>query len=432
MMKKLNKIRLLPLIALLATIGFVMTSCKEDNTVSSSETELLSFGPSGIQHGDNISFIGKNLDKVLSITFKGDSLTQSSFLKQTPELIQALVPQKAERGTVALRTLKGTIVSKTILDFLVPVTIGTFTSPVRPGNNITINGQFVNYIKQVVFAKDLIVKDSFFVSRSVNHIVVKVPQAAQTGTLNFVTGGTDPLTFTSATDLVVILPAFTGYTPNPVNPGDNLTITGTNLDLTQGIYFNGVSAVVQTFVSKTATQIVVKVPVGSVKGRVTLVAYSGVKVVSGTKLGVTGDLPAPAPLPYAFFMNGLQNGWGDWGWGGARNFKSTDFTRGDNDYSIKVNCDASWGAVQFGGGSVATSTYTKVVFSIYGGTGSSGKQIQVMANWGTATTITLVPGVWTDYEITMPALGNPGTITALIFQEKGFTGFYYLDFVGLR
>jgi hypothetical protein len=63
MKKIIHNIQLLSLICILITVGF-LTSCEKDQDANSSRVELISFGPSGVKHGDQIKFLGRNLDKV--------------------------------------------------------------------------------------------------------------------------------------------------------------------------------------------------------------------------------------------------------------------------------------------------------------------------------------------------------------------------------
>jgi hypothetical protein len=245
------------------------------------------------------------------------------------------------------------------------------------------------------------------------------------------TGGVKPLSITSDKDLIVTLPAITSFGPIPVDIGANLTITGTNLDLTKEVRVKGATAPITAFVSKTATQLVLKVPPLTSKGLITLVAYSGVTIESLQKLLIVGDLPDLAPVKYAFYEDALMNGWGDWGWGGPRDFNNTENVR-DGDKSIKVSCNGSWGAVYLGGGNVDLSAYSEFTFALFGKSGTDGKVLQVSVNWGGSYDITIQEGKWVEYKLTKANLGNPTKITDLVFKETGWVGVIYLDHIGLR
>ncbi|WP_301927902.1 IPT/TIG domain-containing protein [Ferruginibacter sp.] len=292
----LNK-TMLCLLCLLMAIAMI-SSCKKDTATNSGKVELLSFGPTGAKHGDNIIFIGNNLDKVTQIDLTGATIPASAFTEHTAERIVFVIPDAAVQGYATLKTPDGDVVSKTKVNFDVPVTITSITSEARPGENITIKGNFLNWIKAVTFSKDI--AETTFVSQSLNELVIKVPDNAQTGTLFITTSGTDPLTFETDSVVQVTLPSITTLAPNPVKHQANLTITGTNLDLAAAVIFNGVATPVTVFESQSATQIVVKVPAGASTGKLTLAAHSQVTVTSADDLAVL--LPAIttiAPNPIA-------------------------------------------------------------------------------------------------------------------------------------
>jgi hypothetical protein len=437
MKKTIFNIQLLLLVCIVISIG-LGTSCKSDEPSSTSKIELLSFGPAGSQLGDTISFIGHNLDKVVKVKFVGDSVIQSAFLSQTSNLIKLVVPNYTTKGLVTLYATHDTIVSKTQFDLLVPVVITSIPASVRPGDNMTIIAQHANWISEVWFAKGLVVRDSNFVSKSLTQIVVKVPKNAQSGPLTFNTRGVKPLSISPDKDLNVVLPAITSFGPIPVDRGGNLTIIGSNLDLTKGIIFKGtgstgLSDTVKTFVSISPTQLVVKIPLTTAKGPLTLVAYSNVPVVSTTKVQLVGDVPDLAPLAYAFYEDAVLNGWSDWGWGRTADYSNTDFVR-DGDRSMKSTYTGNWSGVAFQNSSVNTAGYTELVFSVYGGSGTNGKQIQAKLNWNDpAFTATIKEGEWVEFKVPLSSIsGNPATITSFMLGNTDWLGTVYFDHVGLR
>jgi hypothetical protein len=289
-MMKISYSRLLTILCFVLPLSFLF-SCKKDEAKNSGMVELISFGPTGAKHGDTIRFFGNNLDKVTAVQFSGTNavVEQKDFKQQTTELILLVVPAAAEKGFVTLKTPSGDVVSKTQFNLSVAPTISAITPPqARPGENITITGNFLNWVNKVTFARDKVV--TTFVSKSLNQLVVKVPDDAQTGPLVLFYQGTDS-SFVQTTDtLKVSLPTITGMSPNPVKHAEDVTFTGTNLDLTTKVIFTGVATPVTTFVSKSATQLVVKVPGAAQKGKITLEAASGIRTTSSADLTIT--LPA--------------------------------------------------------------------------------------------------------------------------------------------
>lgn len=294
-MIKLKSSVLIAFIGILIPV-LVISSCdKNDDEIKSDKIELFSFGPTGAKHGDTIKFIGNNLNKVTAIQFTGGTaavVNQADFKSQTSELIKLIVPQAAEKGYVTLKTPEGDIVTKTIFNLDVLATITSMTLQARPGENVTINGTYLNWVDRITFNRDKLVQT--FVSKAYNQLVVKIPDDAQTGPLVLHYGGTDSADVQTADTLKVVLPKSTSFSPNPVKHQTNVTITGTDLDLAKKVIFNGVSTPVTTFVSQSPTQLVVKVPASTSKGKVTLEAASGVQTVSTVDLDVV--LPAVATM----------------------------------------------------------------------------------------------------------------------------------------
>ena len=275
---RLKMIAIVGVFALAA--GNLLTSCEKEEKME--EVVLHSFGPSGIKHGEQIKFIGLNLDKVTSIILQ-PGIEITNFDTKTSTLIELTVPKAAEAGKVTLKTPQGDIESKTMLSFEVPVVITSITEEARPGSTITITGDLLNWIESITFEDGLVVEE--FESQSLTELVVTVPLDAQTGYLIFSTGGTEPLTFASEDELIVTLPSVTSLSPSSIRHTDELTITGTDLDLIRSITFGGdLTVEAADFKSQSATEIVVAVPAMTIKGKLTLKQASPVDIVTSEEL----------------------------------------------------------------------------------------------------------------------------------------------------
>lgn len=433
-MKIIYTIRLLLAFTSLSVITLGLSSCKKENDTKTDAVEMLSFGPTGVKPGEDISIIGNNLDKITAVEFVGASVEKGAFKQHSAELIILTVPLSAERGVITLKSPEGDIVSKSAFDMEVPVVVSSVPAMVKPGENMTITGEFLNWVTGVQFAKDTLVTE--FVSQSMTELVIHVPMTAETGPLVFFTSGTVPLTLGTETDVMVTLPAISSFSPVPVERESNLTITGTHLDLAEGVLFQGIKDPIMEFVSKTSTQIVVKVPKEANKGKISLRAYSGVTVESADALEIAGDLPPLDALGLAFYDDDVKNGWSKWGgWGsGSVDMASAENVR-DGEKSIKVSFGGGWGGTLQMGGSSATAGYTEFRFSIFGTPGTNGKKINVIVKGGSKEEheVSVVEGEWTEYRWTLAGdLGAPATIKEFILQDKDWSGTIFIDHIGLK
>jgi len=100
---------------------FVSNSCSK-NDDGSSQIVLNSFGPGAVMRGQELKFIGSNLDKVTSVMLP-DNVEVTTFVTKTSSLLVINVPDATVNGAVTLKTPKGYITAKTNLVFLKPITI---------------------------------------------------------------------------------------------------------------------------------------------------------------------------------------------------------------------------------------------------------------------------------------------------------------------
>ncbi len=438
-MKKIYILKKIVLVSLLASFC-CLTSCDDDEEVrNNGEVALLSFGPSGVKHGDKIQFIGWNLDKVSSIVFSPSvEIGADAFLSQSSEVIELIVPTFVESGRVVMRTPTANIESKSVFSLEVPVSITSFTLEAKPGTNVTVTGEFVNWIEAVVFPDDVIATE--FVSRSLSEVVFVVPMEARSGSLTFLTGGTVPLEIEPEEEILITLPSVEVIAPTTIERGAELTITGTDLDLVKAVSFKGGITVPELeFVSKSETEIVVVFPLEANKGTITLVAYSDVEIESDQALEVIGDLPPLEALAFEIYVDELANGWSKWGgWGGGTaDLANADNVR-DGQKAIKAEFVGGWGgAFQIGSDGSPTAGFEEFAISIYGDAGTGGKEVNLILKDGEDATkeivIGIIEGEWTEYRLLIADdLDGIANISEITMQDRDWSGILYIDHIGLR
>jgi len=313
----------------------LITACTKSEDLNTDplagcETLLRSFGPSPIARGAELRIIGTNLDKVESVTIPGaPAITDIKRIDNTE--IRVTVPQTAEVGYISLKLGNKTITSITELTYSEPISIDDITPlEVMPGvTTIKIDGEYLNLIKEIIFVDADMetnhVLQTNFISQSRQAIEVIVPKTAQTGKI-IVSNGADlvsegeepgiPIWVYSEQDLVVTLPAFAQLTPQPVKPGSELTITGTNLDLVEFLRFGASDIKVSEFtINPENTEIKVIVPEETQfdettkTGDVKFVAFSGVEVSSDLQLvapAITSISPNPAKNTETLTIDGTD------------------------------------------------------------------------------------------------------------------------------
>jgi len=264
--------------------GLLFTSCEEDEKVDPKVT-LKSFGPMPIARGAELKFIGANLDKVTAVVLPND-ITITTFNVKTPTLLTITIPQEAMPGYVTLKTPDGDITTKTPIGYSEPISIASFTpATVKAGDELTITGDYLNLVGEVILTDRITVVEEDFISHSRTEIKLVIPAEAQTGKIAVSNAAEDPIIVFSASTLTVKLPAYTSITPNPVKAGTALTIVGTDLDLVKTVTLGGNKVIAAAdFTSHTATQIVISVPNDTKDGKVTMIPASGVNVISADDL----------------------------------------------------------------------------------------------------------------------------------------------------
>lgn len=270
--------------ALVVTTGF--TSCSEDdldtNQYNKSGVNILGFGPMPITRGETMRLTGTKLDKVREVLFPegnqkltpATTFIKGDFTVQNSEEMTVTIPDLCVPGKLRVVTESGdTIKSASSITFAEEVKVASFSpTSIHPGDILTIKGEYVWNIGQVVFFDHVTVDAEDFVRNTRNEIQVRVPMEAKSGEVAY-NDGSDGAENTVIGNLSVDAAKATGVSNANPEFNETITITGENLDLVTAIDFPAVADVSFTIINSSSIRVVV--PANAVSGTVTLHAASG-------------------------------------------------------------------------------------------------------------------------------------------------------------
>lgn len=308
-MNKIYKFSAWWMVCLILLSSLTFTAC-ETNDVDTNQYKggisLNVFGPSPVLRGGELRFLGCGLDQVASVLIPGcDAITDIQLI--SAEEIRVIVPQTALPGYVTLMLRNGeSIVTKTQLTYSEPVSIESFSpESVRPGDVLTIKGEYLNLMHQVIFAENVIVSDEViaeeetteatgkFLKHTRNEIQVRVPEEAQSGKIILSDGAEIPNRLYSEVELQVVLPSVAEVADyNNIKPGAIMTVTGENFDLVKEVRMENGETMLFTY-SAEQKALTFTIPRGAVNGPIYVVPASGVLVqVAEIKMATPEDVKA--------------------------------------------------------------------------------------------------------------------------------------------
>ena len=284
-MKMIHKISVLAMAALVGLAGF--TSCSDDsldtNQYNKSGVNILGFGPMPITRGETMRVTGTNLNNVKEVLFPegnqkitpATTFISGNFQVQNSEEMIVTIPDQCVPGKLRLVTNDGkTIVSASNITFAEEIKVASISpNPVHPGDIVTIKGEYVWNIGQVVFFDHVVVNAEDFVTNTRNEIQVYVPMEAKSGEVAY-NDGSDGAENIVIDDLDVDAAQATGISNATPEFGETIKITGENLDLVTCVDFPAVEDV-EFSVAEDGKSILVQVPDNTVSGSIVLTSASG-------------------------------------------------------------------------------------------------------------------------------------------------------------
>ena len=285
-------------LAAVVMLGFTV-ACDDDELSTdqySGEVGLNAFGPVPVVRGGVLRFYGSYLEEVSQVVIPGvDAITDITVVTSGKHSeIRVTVPTDGpEEGYVQLITSSGTtLTTETELYYTETIVFDSFSpTTVDPGDVLTIEGDYLNLIAEVIFSDGVIVTSDNFASQSRYTITVTVPDEAQTGVVTLADGdSTDEENVANLIEfedeLTVNVPVAT-ITNTSLKTGDTMEITGSLLRVVDEVVFTTSSSTVGVDPgiedhSVDVESLSVVVPDEAVDGAVSLLLLSGIEVEVGS------------------------------------------------------------------------------------------------------------------------------------------------------
>lgn len=283
-MKIFKKLTAATLAALALVSGGLLTACSDENEFSTQQykggVSLNVFGPCPVARGGELRFIGSGMNQITAISLPG-SADVTDIKVVSNEEIRITVPQDAEEGVITLRHAGGSIVTKSEITYTEPILFDEMTPmSVKPGQTLTIKGDYLNLIHEVIFAEEVFVPEEDFISHTRQEISLAVPAEAQTGRVIISDGMEIPNWIYSEEELQVVLPSVEKVADlSKFKPGTVVVFTVKDIDLVQEVLMpNGDSVDFKVEGDK----LTITLPSNISDGTIVMVPASGVKVAIAT------------------------------------------------------------------------------------------------------------------------------------------------------
>jgi len=271
------------------------------DTLNVIQPAITKISPNPIKAGSELTITGTNFDLADSVSFGGNvGVGMQNFVSVSATQIQVYVPANASDGVVKVIAFSGAgTESIDTLKLTLPAITSVAPNPVKNGATLTVTGSDLDLISGVLFtgcANDTTVNSG----GTATQIQVPVPASATDGVVTFNTLSGQSVT----ANVTLVKPTITDISPATILAGDQVTITGTDLDLVISLTVGGISIAQTSFISQSATQIVIQslssCAVGT--GNIVLTTVNGTQVTSTQQITInTPNIPAvtsisPSPV----------------------------------------------------------------------------------------------------------------------------------------
>lgn len=254
--------------------------------------------PQLIKPGSELTITGTNFDLVEFLRFGATDIEVTEFEINTAKTeIKVIVPEETEltgTGDIKLVAFSGVEVSNN-LALVKPIITSISPEPAKNGGVLIIDGTDLDLVTTIVFGGDV---EGTIKNQSATQIEVEIPATATEGNivLNTYSGQTAEMAYE------LVEPVISSIAPLSLTAGDDLTITGTDLDLVTEVIFQSGDATVSVNLAEAqdATSFTIRVPFTATNGKISVKTANGTVVESEQSLDIAAaTLPVVTEMPLA-------------------------------------------------------------------------------------------------------------------------------------
>ena len=276
--------------SLLAALGLLMaatTGCKKSelDTDQFNGFSLAAIAPNPVMRGAELHIVGGGLENAAEVRFAGGVTVTDIKVVVTgaqSEICVTVPMEGPEVGKVTVVAKDGRTASTRFdLTYTEPIVIDSFSpEEVLSGDVITIKGEYLNDVKEIIFTGNEAAVTTEFVSQSRYELKVKVPASAISGPIIFSDvneledESSIPNHIYTKTDLVVGKPTVVKAEKATYKSGDLITVTGAHLDMIQNVALPQVEEV-SFDLAEDGTSILFNLPPEATDGSIILTSFAG-------------------------------------------------------------------------------------------------------------------------------------------------------------
>ena len=320
-----NIFRFSALLALCSLIGVVACSREELSTDQFADDTVVfgAFAPNPVVRGAELRIIGSNLEKIIEVQIPGSEpitnieVVSSGRISEIRVVVPAAGAEDASvTGPVVIVDDSGNAYqSKAELTFTEGIVLDSFSpASAMPGDVVTVKGDYLYNVQQIVLKNGVYVTGDQIVSKSRRELKFIVPSNAVTGPVtigdvdeNNNPDGLIPNNVPSKDELVIGDPTVVSADRGALKSGAEVTVTGKYLDMIAGASFGGVA--VDYIVAEDGKSLKVVLPATAVDGDIVLVSFAGKEFNAGAYTTVVpADVEIAAETRYKAGLTAVITG----------------------------------------------------------------------------------------------------------------------------